>query len=499
MHPLVPNGVSHTMKNYYHILQISPNADLDIIKTVYRKLSHKYHPDKSSDPNASQIMADINEAYECLSNKAKRSLYDQLLFENTNVKATPFKQKVSEPQLEKEKLRSHQHSSTSKISPIEIFTFLFLLLCVIWAVVYQSSTKNKSAPDTTIQDEHNITSDMMYKYGFDDYNQKRFLSAYKWFNKAAEKGHVAAQSIVGNMFYRGNGVKQDYPEAFKWFNKAAKQGFADAQYWLGVSYYKGQGVKQNYSEAFKWFKKAAKQGRVNALYWLGISYYEGHGVKQNFSKALQRFNEAAKLKDIASQYILGSIYYSGNGVKQNYHEAFRWFKKASSLGSSDAQNMLGELYYHGYGVNKNYSESLTWYHQAAEQGNVAAQRRLKTLASIGLTKKYIEQLRNAHRAIEQGAPNATQYLNKIANIYLMQLSLGHVVISLKNNKAYWELSVGDSTPSGWTLMSILAKRHQIKISGPDGQIYFLKMSSLSGELQIDRNTGVLRKSEIWHK
>ncbi|GHT32760.1 hypothetical protein AGMMS49592_0010 [Endomicrobiia bacterium] len=46
--------------------------------------------------------------------------------------------------------------------------------------------------------------------------------------------------------------------------KKAEQGFAEAQYNLGVMYYKGEGVKQDYKEAIKWFKKAAEQGHSGA-------------------------------------------------------------------------------------------------------------------------------------------------------------------------------------------------------------------------------------------
>lgn len=63
-------------KNYYEVLQVSPNAEPTVIKAAYRRLAQSYHPDMTKDPAASQRMADINEAYEVLSDPVKRSEYD---------------------------------------------------------------------------------------------------------------------------------------------------------------------------------------------------------------------------------------------------------------------------------------------------------------------------------------------------------------------------------------------------------------------------------------
>lgn len=62
-------------KDYYNILGISKDASDDDIKKAYRKLAHKYHPDKSGGDE--KKFKEVNEAYQVLSDREKRSQYDQ--------------------------------------------------------------------------------------------------------------------------------------------------------------------------------------------------------------------------------------------------------------------------------------------------------------------------------------------------------------------------------------------------------------------------------------
>lgn len=61
-------------KDYYKILGVSKDATAEDIKKAYRDLAHKYHPDKGGD---AEKFKEINEAYQTLSNKDKRTQYDQ--------------------------------------------------------------------------------------------------------------------------------------------------------------------------------------------------------------------------------------------------------------------------------------------------------------------------------------------------------------------------------------------------------------------------------------
>nr|XP_002129473.1 dnaJ homolog subfamily B member 9 [Ciona intestinalis] len=69
--------VTSSQRDYYTILGVGRTATTKEIKSAFRKLALKYHPDKNKEPDAEAKFRDIAEAYQVLSDKQKRQRYDQ--------------------------------------------------------------------------------------------------------------------------------------------------------------------------------------------------------------------------------------------------------------------------------------------------------------------------------------------------------------------------------------------------------------------------------------
>lgn len=67
------------LPDYYKILDIPRNSSQEDIKKRYRELAKKLHPDKSKEKRTEEAMAEINQAYEILSNQERKEKYDKYL------------------------------------------------------------------------------------------------------------------------------------------------------------------------------------------------------------------------------------------------------------------------------------------------------------------------------------------------------------------------------------------------------------------------------------
>ncbi|HEY9744661.1 MAG TPA: J domain-containing protein [Oculatellaceae cyanobacterium] len=89
------------MKDYYKILEIQPDASLEVLTNAYRALVRKYHPDlyhtRLKGPMNAR-MQELNEAYETLNNPIRRAEYDKryqaALQEQNTRKLQPIRWKV---------------------------------------------------------------------------------------------------------------------------------------------------------------------------------------------------------------------------------------------------------------------------------------------------------------------------------------------------------------------------------------------------------------------
>ena len=94
-----------------------------------------------------------------------------------------------------------------------------------------------------------------------EYVPKSGPVALSWYQRAAERGNVAAQLTVGSMYRRGLGdIQHDYEQALKWYHKAAAQDSGEAEFEIGAMYQEGLGVIKNPDTAAEWYRKAVQHG-----------------------------------------------------------------------------------------------------------------------------------------------------------------------------------------------------------------------------------------------
>lgn len=103
-----------------------------------------------------------------------------------------------------------------------------------------------------------VTSD--FEAGSAAYRRGDYGTALKEFRPLAQQGNAAAQSNLGVMYEKGQGVSQDYKEAARWYRDAAEQGNVTAQFNLARMYGLGQGVPQNYVYSHMWLSLAVANG-----------------------------------------------------------------------------------------------------------------------------------------------------------------------------------------------------------------------------------------------
>lgn len=140
--------------------------------------------------------------------------------------------------------------------------------------------------------------------------------------------------MLGNLYYNGYGVKQDYLKAKKYYELSSKLNNSTALLNLGDLYYKGYGVRQDYFKAKKCYELSSKLNNPTALFNLGNLYYDGYGVKQDYFEAKKYYAESAKLKNSSAFFKLGHLYANGYGVNQDDFKANEYYKQFFNIKSS---------------------------------------------------------------------------------------------------------------------------------------------------------------------
>lgn len=143
---------------------------------------------------------------------------------------------------------------------------------------------------------------------------------------------------IGEVYYRGIGVKQDYQQAFKFYQKAAKMGSPNALCKLGNCYSLGHGTKKNIDTAFNCYEDASDEGDIEATWKLGDFYWYGksHYIQKDVTRACDYYLDALTMtEDMQDQWNAPEVYLrvanclkDGAGIPRDIKNAYLFYRSA---------------------------------------------------------------------------------------------------------------------------------------------------------------------------
>ncbi len=468
-------------RTFYDAFQVSRNADPETIRTAYKSLAQRYHPDN---PEGEKFLKILNRAYEVLSDPAKRAGYDAALADDDE----------DQPEQSRDETFTKNATATEVNIPADDPA--------------QASVNGDTALYEAAIGEKNTT---YYLAKFEQFDQQGtglkpgwnwpafvlggtwalYRKMYGWFfaffgiiflSNLFEKtgspvigaiifiGPWVAFTIYANSLYHGKVSKKiaaarltlrDESRLLAYLRQAGGVhawviwvfGFVPI---IGIvaaitipayhDYQKRAVAQQSQQPATDWEKgemtPPGGSPPQNQQAATEISYEEavssgGASPQTQLSMPtadiipdgpivdpfLDSVKKAAAQGDGGAQYNLGLRYAQGQGVAQDYAEAIKWFRLAAAQGHAKAQYNLGIVYYvQGQGVAQDYAEAVKWFRLAAAQGYADAQFNLGSVYAQGqgVAQDYIRAYLWSNLAAAQGSAGAAMNRDKLVGLMTPQ-------------------------------------------------------------------------------
>ena len=211
-----------------------------------------------------------------------------------------------------------------------------------------------------------------------EHDASDFAQAMVWLRRAAEGGHLQAQTDLGGIYLEGGkgGVQPDGKQAYEWFSRAAAQGSNEALYYMGLILYNGRDMPEDKTQAMLLWSKAANAGVGEAQLQLGLALArlsQAEAVEQGVRWLIRAVQTPVPKTAAEAACALGNIYAKGRpGVPPDMAEASRWYKLAADGGDAAAQLVYALILMN----EQDESQGLRYLRMSAGQDNKAAMRLL---------------------------------------------------------------------------------------------------------------------------
>ena len=172
---------------------------------------------------------------------------------------------------------------------------------------------------------------------------------------------------MGNLYYSGHGVTQDYAQARTFYQKACDAGYMPGCTSLGYLYDSGKGSTQDYSQARRLYQQACDGGTGTGCTSLGNTIWATVCFKTTLKRAyfISRPATTEMLSDVPA-WVMSFI--AARESRGTMPRLVLLIKKHCFGGIMSACAYLGNLYYGGLGVAQDYTHARALYQQACEGG-----------------------------------------------------------------------------------------------------------------------------------
>lgn len=181
---------------------------------------------------------------------------------------------------------------------------------------------------------------ILWKKASDQCDMNNIIKLYE---DAINNNNYKAMYLLGDKYYSGYKIEQDYDLAMFYFRMAARFNYGRAEFNIGKMYEDGLGIIKSYEKAIEWYKLASTHGEVQAL----VNMADIYSNKGEFNTAFKLYNMAFENyedKNDAAVVMLkiGFLYFYGRGVDKNPAKGIAWLTMALKTGNKSVIKIIGE-------------------------------------------------------------------------------------------------------------------------------------------------------------
>ena len=272
-------------------------------------------------------------------------------------------------------------------------------------IIQPSSSALTNQPDIKSTATNSSQSQPDLAYGA--FQRGYYLTAFNYALPRAQLGDPAAQTLIGELYERGLGIKRDKKEAAQWYKFAAENGSREAQFSYALKLIEGKYVTKDKAAAKNLLKQSADAGHSVAQFNYAQMLIDERPTSRGLEIALGYYEKAAERGVADAYFAMAQIYARGFGLNSpDEKRARRLLVKAALNGVDNAQVELAIWLANGRGGEKDLKGALAWFRVGAYRGNVIAQNRLARMLVLGLgtqvkpveaAKWYVLARRRGHK------------------------------------------------------------------------------------------------------